>query len=231
MVKIESYLFRKGVLLTLSFIGLLWFIQGIEWAIATNFFRFGILPRTPEGLVGIIAAPLIHGDSSHLLSNTLPLLILGVALFYFYDRVAVLVFILIYSFTGAWVWMAARSAYHVGASGLVYGLSAFIFISGLIRREKQTLVVSMIVFFLYGSLFLGFVPDNPEVSWESHIYGAIAGLFCAFYFRRSLVTSITPPEVNQQQVYAYTQISSTHEDLSYEYKLLEPTPAASNDLA
>lgn len=231
MVKIESYLFRKGVLLTLSFIGLLWLVRGMEWAVAMNFFRFGILPRTPEGLVGIVTAPLIHGDSTHLLSNTLPLLILGVALFYFYDRVAVLVFILIYAFTGAWVWMAARSAYHVGASGLVYGLFAFIFISGLIRREKQTLVVSMIVFFLYGSLLHGAVPDNPNVSWESHIYGAIAGLFCAFYFRKSLVTSIAPREVSQQHVHAYTQVSSTRNNLSYEYKLMEPTPAANSDVA
>ena len=114
--------FKIGVAYSLAFILLLWSVEALEQAFALDFRNFGILPRTLSGTVGIITAPLVHGDIYHLISNTFPLIILGIGVFYFYRSIAFEVIFLIYVLTGIWVWVIAREAYHIGASGLVYGL-------------------------------------------------------------------------------------------------------------
>ena len=175
---------RKGIRFALLFTALLWSIKAYEFVLSTNFEILGILPRTLEGSIGIVTAPLIHGDIYHLISNTFPILILVIGMFYFYDRIAILVFFLIYFMTGFWVWIAARDAYHIGASGLVYGLISFLLFSGFLRRDARTLAVSFAVLILYGSnMVYGLLPTNTDVSWESHLLGAVAGLFCAIYFK------------------------------------------------
>lgn len=180
----DKFKLRKSIYATLSFVFLIWLVKIIEYAFELDFSGFGILPRTLEGSVGIITAPLVHGDVFHLLSNTFPILVLGIGLFYFYNRIALPVIVLIYLITGFWVWIAARDAYHVGASGVVYGLLSFLLLSGFLRKDGRTLAISFIVLFLYGTtLFSGILPTQPGVSWESHLMGAIAGIFCAIYFR------------------------------------------------
>ncbi len=182
----EKAKFRRSIYFTLSFIALIWLVKTAEYLFHLDFSEFGILPRTLQGSVGIITAPLVHGDILHLLSNTFPILFLGIGLFYFYDRIALSVILLIYIITGFWVWIAARDAYHIGASGLVYGLLSFLLLSGFLRRDTKTLAISFIVLFLYGTtLFSGIFPSQPGVSWESHLMGAIAGIFCAIYFKGS----------------------------------------------
>lgn len=86
--------------------------------------------------------------------------------------------------TGLWVWFGARIAYHIGASGLVYGLGSFLFFSGIIRRNINLLAISLLVAFLYGGMVWGIFPYKPEISWESHLYGGIAGLILSFYYRK-----------------------------------------------
>ena len=136
-------------------------------------------------MVGILTAPLIHGTFIHLLSNTFPLLFLIVAVFYFYDKIALEVFAWIYLITGFWVWIAAREAYHIGASGLVYGLATFLFFSGIFRRDARSVAVAVAIAFLYNGMVQGIMPgDDPNVSWESHLLGSVAGIFCSFYFRK-----------------------------------------------
>ena len=179
----EAIKFRNSVYFVVSFTLLLWGIKALEWAVALDFGFLGILPRTLSGTMGIITAPLIHGDVLHLISNTFPLLLLGVSVFYFYHRIALEVFAWIYFLSGFWVWMAARDAYHIGASGLIYGLVAFLFFSGLFRRDTKSLSISLIVIFLYGGMLQGLFPTNGRISWESHLLGALAGGFCAFFYR------------------------------------------------
>lgn len=145
---------------------------------------WGILPRSLSGLVGILTAPLIHGSAFHLLSNTFPLIVLLVAVFYFYDKIAIEVFIWIYMTTGFWVWVMAREAYHIGASGLVYGLAAFLFFSGIFRKDARSVAVSLAIAFIHGGMLQGLVPTESRVSWESHLLGFAAGIFCSFYFRK-----------------------------------------------
>jgi membrane associated rhomboid family serine protease len=172
-------------LILLIMMWLVWIFE-ITSGIELNF--LGIYPLKLKGLIGIITSPLVHGDLSHLSANSLPVLILGTAIFYFYKEIAFKIFILIYLLTGIWVWFGARDAYHIGASGLIYGMGAFLFVSGIIRKETRLMAVSMIVIFVYGSMIWGVFPDFfPErnISWESHLMGLLAGLVLAFYFRSS----------------------------------------------
>lgn len=179
----EARKFKNSVFFIVSFTMLLWVVKALEWAVALDFGFLGILPRTLSGTMGIITAPLVHGDVLHLISNTFPLLLLGISVFYFYNRIALEVFAWIYFMSGFWVWMAARDAYHIGASGIVYGMVAFLFFSGLFRRDTKSLSISLIVIFLYGGMLQGLFPTNDRISWESHMLGALAGAFCAFFYR------------------------------------------------
>ncbi|WPP53217.1 rhomboid family intramembrane serine protease [Catalinimonas niigatensis] len=149
-----------------------------------DFGVWGILPRSITGLVGILAAPLIHGSAFHLLSNTFPLIMLLIAVFYFYDEIATEVFFWIYLATGFWVWVVARQAYHIGSSGLVYGLAAFLFFSGIFRRDVRSTAVALVIAFIHGGMVQGLVPGDSSISWESHLLGSAAGIFCSFYFRK-----------------------------------------------
>jgi len=163
---------------------LLWFVRTLEDQLILDLGMWGILPRSISGLVGIVLAPLIHGSTFHLLSNTFPLVMLLVAVFYFYDKIAAEVFVWIYIATGFWVWVVARQAYHIGSSGLVYGLAAFLFFSGIFRRDARSLAVSLVIAFIHGGMLQGLVPGESSISWESHLLGSAAGVFCSFYFRK-----------------------------------------------
>jgi membrane associated rhomboid family serine protease len=144
----------------------------------------GILPRHPDSLTGIITAPFIHGDWEHLFSNAVPLLICGASLFYFYREIAWKVLVLIYVLSGFWLWLGGRENYHIGASNVVYGLAAFLFFSGIIRRHIGLIAVSLLVVFLYGSMIWGLLPVLEKISWEGHLFGSIAGILCAIVFRK-----------------------------------------------
>ncbi|MCA6073343.1 rhomboid family intramembrane serine protease [Fulvivirga sedimenti] len=204
----EGKRFRKSVYITLSFLFVLWSVKIIENTYQIDLGYMGIKPLTLEGTIGILTGPLVHGDLFHLISNSFPLLILGVTFFYFYERIALPVFGLIYIMTGFWVWLAAREGfYHIGASGIVYGLLSFLLGSGFLRRDRTTLAISFIMLFLYGStFFMGMLPGDSRVSWESHLMGAVAGLFCAFYFRQvdvglsQVASSPGPEESTNDQV-------------------------------
>ncbi|WKN40933.1 rhomboid family intramembrane serine protease [Tunicatimonas pelagia] len=178
---------QQSILFAVGFAALLWLIRAIEWSASLDLGVFGILPRTLSGMVGIITAPLVHGTFLHLLSNTFPLILLLVATFYFYNKIALEVFLWIYLITGFWVWVAARQAYHIGSSGIVYGLAAFLLFSGIFRKDIRSVIVAVAIAFLYNGMLQGLLPNATQqnVSWESHLLGSVAGVFCSFYFRAS----------------------------------------------
>lgn len=145
---------------------------------------YGLLPRSISDLSGILTFPLIHKDYEHLFSNSIPLVILMALLRYFYKEMSFKVFTLIWIIGGLWLWLGGRPAYHIGASGLVYGLSSFIFFSGLWRKERKTMAVSLIVVFLYGGMVWGLFPFFKETSWEGHLFGGTAGLLLSWVYRK-----------------------------------------------
>ena len=180
----EKRKFLLSLYYSAGFLILLWIIKTIEVAFGISFAKFGILPRHISGLIGIITYPLIHASFSHLISNSIPLLFLGLGLFYFYPKSASKVFGLIYFLPGILIWLFARTAYHIGASGLVYGLVTYFFFSGLIRRDNRSIALALVVTFLYGSLVWGVLPIYKTISWEGHLFGSLTGILCAFIFRK-----------------------------------------------
>lgn len=174
----------RSILYPSLFVALLWIIKLVEISFELNLIPFGLYPRAYAGLLGILTCPLIHSSFDHLFSNSIPLLVLGGMTFYFYRPIAFSVFFWVYLMSGVWLWAAGREAYHIGASGLVYGFASFLFFSGVFRRERSLMVLSLLVVFLYGSLVWGIFPLQPKVSWESHLLGSLAGVITAFYLRK-----------------------------------------------
>jgi membrane associated rhomboid family serine protease len=118
------------------------------------------------------------------MNNSLPILILGTALFYFYGKLGLKVSVILYFLCGILLWLSARPSYHIGASGLIYAFAGFLFMSGILRREKRLIAISLLVAFLYGSLFWGIFPIKEGISWEGHLWGGIAGFVIAYYYRK-----------------------------------------------
>ncbi len=142
------------------------------------------LPRSLEGLPGVLFAPLIHINLYHLLSNLFPILCLGTVIYWFYPEIARNVFIRAYLVPMVLVWLFARPTYHVGASGLVYGLAFFLVFFGFFRKDFKSLLISIVILLFFGGLFYGVLPGQPEISFESHLAGAIAGGLSAFEFSK-----------------------------------------------
>lgn len=197
----EGALFRKKLLLSMIipgiFVFLMWLVKIVEVLFELDLTRFGIYPLSLQGLRGILFSPFIHASFSHLFSNSLPLFFLSVALFYFYSEVAVKVFTWTFFLTGLLVWIAGRDAWHIGASGLVYGLASFLFFSGIIRKYFRLIALSLLIVFLYGSMVWGLFPGvYKNVSWESHMLGFFSGVVLAIWYRK---------EGPQQPVYEWME--------------------------
>lgn len=164
----------------------MWLTKLYETILEVNLSTGGIFPRRAKGLIGIIVSPFLHGSFSHLYANTIPFLILGTCLFYFYKEVASKAFILIYFTATILLWIGGRENYHIGASGIIYGLASFLFFSGTIRKHIPLSAISMVVVFLYGSLFWNAFPleVNSTTSWEGHLFGGLAGILIAYIYRK-----------------------------------------------
>lgn len=173
-------MYRSSIVPPLRLLFLMWLAFTIELYLHVDLGFMGILPRTVTGLLGIFTAPLIHGNLTHLISNTFPLLFLGATLYLFYDRIATQVFFQCYFFTNFLVWLFGRPYYHIGASGLVYGLAGFLIFFGIFRRNTRSIIISAIIILLYGSLWYGVLPQDTYISWESHLMGALVGIGSAF---------------------------------------------------
>lgn len=186
-MSIERKKLLHSIIVPALFVAALWLIKFGEIIFSADLSFLGIYPLKVRGLPGILLSPLIHGDIRHLAANSLPLLLLGSGIFYFYREIAYRVIILLYIIPGIWVWFGAREAYHIGASGLIYGLASFLFFSGLLRRDGKLMALSLLIVFVYGSMVWGIFPNfipQSNISWESHLMGLIAGIILAFYYRK-----------------------------------------------
>lgn len=184
----ESAFYKKKLLLSMIIPGIIvffmWLVKIVEVLFDLDFTRFGIYPLTLRGLPGILFSPFVHANFGHLFNNSLPLFFLSIALFYFYSEVAIKVFAWTYFLTGLLVWFAGRAAWHIGASGLVYGLASFLFFSGIIRRYFRLIALSLLIVFLYGSMVWGLFPGvYRNVSWESHMLGFFSGVVLSVLYR------------------------------------------------
>ncbi|MES2617082.1 MAG: rhomboid family intramembrane serine protease [Bacteroidota bacterium] len=142
-----------------------------------------LYPKDYTHLLGIITTPFLHQNLSHITSNTLPLAVCLFCLFYFYRDISVRVLIICHLATGVLIWLFARPAFHIGASGVVYALVLFLLTSGFIRQNRQLKILALVVLSIQTGLIWGIVPQDGEISWESHLFGAIIGALVAFMYK------------------------------------------------
>jgi len=194
--------FLSSLLFPLLTLLIIWISFYLDQHFKLHAFHYGLIPRDLIGLVGIFTMPFIHGDVFHILSNTFPFLILATLLNYNYNEIAKQVSIGIYLLSGFLVWSFAdldsiptSKSFHIGASGVIYGLSGFLFFSGIIRKRKDLFAISLLVTFLYGTIIWGIFPENfqkainyiqktEKVSWEGHLFGFLSGTLFAFLYRK-----------------------------------------------
>lgn len=198
----EKKEFINALIVPLGFVFLLWAIKIMETISGISLSEYGLEPRTLKGLRGIFTMPLLHADFSHLISNTLAVVVLLFGLYIFYKEFATQLFLLFYLFSGIAAWIIGTSgSVHIGASGLVYALAWFHILSGLIKQNKPQLAFSLIVIFLYGGVIWGIFPQlqsSPTISWQGHLGGAITGFVFAIYYKRKAI-SIMNQEPSQEE--------------------------------
>lgn len=174
---------KKSIVIALSIVSLLWVIFIIDLIIPVDFTYFGVLPRSSQGIKGILFAPFLHLSLAHIISNTMPLLILLTGLFWFYKPIAWRVLILSVIIGNSLLWFLGRNVIHVGASGLIFSIVAFFIFSALFKKNLKALILGLAVFFMYGGIIWGVLPGQLGISWEGHLFGFIAGGILAYFFK------------------------------------------------
>ena len=176
---------KKIITNILFFIILLWIIKIVDSILPFDLCQFGIVPRSFQGLIGIVLSPLLHANYFHIVSNTIPTFILLLVLFSFYKKHAFVVIIGSVLLGGGLVWIFGRTASHVGISGLIYSIAAFLIMAGFFKKDIKALLISLLIIILYGGLIWGLIPGRFWISWEGHLFGALSGVLIAYYlFKR-----------------------------------------------
>lgn len=197
-INCSSQVLRNKFIVPYVYLGLMIvsFISGLIWPNIKQ--ALAIYPRDFHYLSGIFSTVFVHKDLEHLSSNSLPLFVCLFGLFYFYKEIALKVTLICHLLTGVLIWLFARSAFHIGASGLVYALVLFVFVSGLIRKNKKLLVFALLTLVFQSGLLWGVFPLEEGVSWESHLFGAIVGILLSFLFKNE-GPQADPPKIWEEE--------------------------------
>ncbi len=180
---------KKKIEVILFLAGLMWAVHVLDWILPLHLKNYGILPRAWKGLIGIPCSPFLHANWVHLVGNTVPFIVLGLLLAALYGRIINHVLITIALAGGGLVWLLGRTSIHIGASGLIYGMAAFLVVYGFIKRNILSVLISIAVIFLYGgSMLTGMLPFQGMISWESHLFSAAAGTWTAYIFRNRVLS-------------------------------------------
>jgi len=177
----EKYI--KPIKNLLYIIVFLWIVHILSYFFAIN--QYGIVPRDISGLWGILFAPVLHNDFSHLTANSVSLFILGMFLITLEHRKSYWIIFALIILGGAGTWLIGRSgAVHIGASGVIYGILGYLITRGLFKRDFKSILISLAVFLLYCGMIFGVLPVNSSMSWESHLCGFISGIILASSYGR-----------------------------------------------
>jgi membrane associated rhomboid family serine protease len=171
---------RKDIVFSFTLVALVVVIFLLQITLLPQIGAFGLVPRTPWGLVGILTMPFLHASVGHLLANLGALAFLLAFLIAFHPQRMPAVVVRVVLVGGALLWICGRPANHVGASGLIYGLAAFVIVAGIVQKKLIPVIGAIGVAVLYGSsLFWGLVPSDPRMSWDGHLAGGVAGVLVA----------------------------------------------------
>jgi membrane associated rhomboid family serine protease len=190
MVSLKESGDRESLLKPMIVPGLFLLIMWVSFLLGSQFEReyihLGVYPRKISGLLGILTGPFVHSGWEHLIFNSWSFFFMGFMLFYFYRNVADKVLMLSFILTGLCTWMFARPSFHVGMSGVVYGMFSFLFFGGFISTNRKLIVASFITILMYGSMVWGLIPGQKGISWESHLFGFMVGIICLLLFAKEL---------------------------------------------
>ena len=161
-------------------LAVMWVVHAVQWLMPGNLHQFGILPRTFSGLLQIPLAPFIHGSLFHLIANSFPLLGLGILVqlkerALFWELCAIITVL-----AGFGTWLIGSTSYHIGASGLVLGLWAYVLADACFRRSIRAIVIAVVTLLFYGGLIFTVFDLRPSISWSGHVSGIVAGILIAW---------------------------------------------------
>jgi membrane associated rhomboid family serine protease len=179
----------------------MWIVFLYEIKYGANFNHYSIYPRRIDSLFGILASPFLHSDVSHITNNTLSFFVLMLLLRFFYSKVYFQVFIFGLLVSGIFTWLFARSAYHLGMSGVIYVLASFIISKSLFSKQYNLIALSFVVIFIYGSMIWYVFPIDKSISWEGHLSGLITGILLSFCYKNDIKASPQIPLNYQQNLF------------------------------
>ncbi len=166
---------------------IIWLIHILNWLLSYKFNQYGLLPRDPMSLYGIATAPFLHGNFYHLINNSVAFFFLGllVSLYNKNNHNQLLKLTIFVAFWGGLLtWLFGRPSIHIGLSGVIFGYWGFITINGFFEKSIKSIFISIAAIFLYGGMIFGVIPSSPEVSYESHFFGAVSGFMYSYLYRR-----------------------------------------------
>ncbi len=175
---------KYNIIATTGLVGSMWLVHIIDYLwVFEKINSNGIVPRTFDGLDGILWSPFLHGGWDHLIGNSSAIIPLTFIMFLFYKRSSLWAILIIIITGGLMVWLMARGANHIGASGLIYGQVTFLIASGWFRKNIKSIIVALVIGAVYGGMVWGVLPNQQGVSWEGHLFGAIAGVIAAMFLK------------------------------------------------
>ncbi|CCI18309.1 putative peptidase [Microcystis aeruginosa PCC 9807] len=172
---------KTQAIILATFVAIFWLLEILDqFVFRGSLDYFGIMPHQVIGLRGILFAPFLHGDFPHLIANTVPFLILGwlVMLQETSDFFIVTGLTMLVGGLGVWLF-AAPGSIHIGASILIFGYLGFLLLRGYFQRNIPSILLSILVFLLYGGTIWGVLPSRPGISWQGHLFGFLGGVLAA----------------------------------------------------
>jgi len=170
----------SGLLILAAMAALMWIEEVVDAIAGGTLDRYGIQPRDPDGLTGVITAPFLHGGFDHLISNTVPLLLLGVAIALngAVRVAAVTAIVAIVGGLGTWL-VAPANTNHIGASGIVFGYAAYLVARGVFSRKPLQIALGVVVVAVWGTTLLRGLAPADGISWQGHLFGVVGGVVAA----------------------------------------------------
>lgn len=216
---LEERKFIHSLIFPVFFVFLLFVVKLVEDIEGISFVKYGIYPYSNNGFLTIFTAPFIHQNWDHLFGNCGSMLVLGIGLFYFYSKAAYQIFFTIWLLAGIGLWLGARDAYHIGASGIINGLIVFLLLGSIVRKNKPLGAISLLVVLFYGGFVWGILPLKPNLpySWEAHLWGSLAGLAASILFK-----NVIPVGVFEKESYSFD--SEVEEEMKPEDRYWEILP-------
>lgn len=209
----ESFYFKLKLAALIVFV---WFlVELIDNMFKLQLESYGLKPKTLEGLAGILTFPFLHGDWNHLLSNATSAIVLFTGLFVFHPNKSLRYLMILYLGSGALLWVIGRAGTnHIGASGLIYAVAFFLFVSSIREGNRSSMALSFFIILMYGGMVWGITPFTvmPNVSWDGHLSGAIVGVALALFEYRNY---IKPQELHTEDERPFFERYPMDEDFDY----------------